>query len=52
MLPRLAREALRLRFEEKKSYPEIAEALDVSIDAAQRIVAKAGAKLRGLLRSR
>lgn len=52
MLPSHAREALRLRFEERKSYPEIAEALDVPIDAAQRLVAKAGAKLRGLLRGR
>jgi len=49
-LPSRAREALRLRFEEKKTYPEIAEQLGLSVDAAERFVAKALARLRGLLR--
>lgn len=45
-----AREALRLRFEEKKDYPEIAAQLDVSTFTAKHIVARAVAELRGLLR--
>jgi RNA polymerase sigma factor (sigma-70 family) len=49
-LPALAREALRLRFAEGKSYPEIAEELGVSVDAAQRIVSKAAAKLARMRR--
>lgn len=49
-LPRRAREALRLRFEEKKTYTEIAEQLGLSVYAAKRFVAKALARLRGLLR--
>ncbi|HEU4886732.1 MAG TPA: sigma factor-like helix-turn-helix DNA-binding protein [Thermoanaerobaculia bacterium] len=51
MLPEeRARKALRLRFEEKKDYPEIAAELGVSTFAAKRIVAKAVAELRGVLR--
>lgn len=50
MLPSQDREALRLRFEERKTYPEIAAELDVSVEAAQRIVARAAAKLRGRIR--
>ena len=46
-LPRIAREALRLRVAEGKSYEEIAAILDLSADAAQRMVAKAAAKVRG-----
>ena len=42
MLPSPDGEALRLRFDEKKSYPVIAATVDVSVDAAQRMVAKAG----------
>jgi RNA polymerase sigma factor (sigma-70 family) len=45
-LPARARQALRLRHVEKKSYAEIAEELGVSERAAQGIVAKAMAKLR------
>lgn len=51
-LPTRAREALRLRFEQKKTYPEIAEELGVSKHAAERIVAKAVARLREVLRGR
>lgn len=50
MPPSRAREALRLRFEEKKTYPEIAEQLGLSVYAAERFVVKALARLRGLLR--
>lgn len=46
-----AREALRLRFEEKRTYAEIAEELGVSVFAAERIVATAGAKLRQRMRT-
>lgn len=46
-----AREALRLRFDEKRTYAEIAAELGVSVYAAERIVAKAGAKVRERLRS-
>ena len=49
-LPGRAREALRLRFEEKKTFAEIAEQLGLSVYAAERFVAKALARLRGLLR--
>ena len=49
-LPTRAREAVRLRFEEKKTHAEIAEQLGLSVYAAERFVAKALAKLRGLFR--
>lgn len=49
-LTRRAREALRLRFAERKTYAEIAEELGVSAYAAEHLVAKAFAKLRGLRR--
>lgn len=49
-LPSRAREALRLRFDEKKSYAEVAEQLGLSVYAAERFVAKALARLRALLR--
>jgi RNA polymerase sigma factor (sigma-70 family) len=48
-LPSRAREALRLRFQENKTYPEIAEELGVSVYVAERFVAKAFARLRGVL---
>lgn len=45
-----AREALRLRFEEKKTNAEIAEQLGLSVLAAERFVGKAFLRLRWLLR--
>jgi len=50
MLNERAQEALRLRFAEKKTYEEIAAELGVSTFLAQRIVTKAVAELRLLLR--
>lgn len=50
-LPDRAREALRLRFEEKLTYAEIAAELGLSVFAVERMVATAGAKLRQRLRS-
>lgn len=44
-----AREALRLRYEEKKTSAEIAEQLGLSVYAAERFVAKALTRLRELL---
>jgi RNA polymerase sigma factor (sigma-70 family) len=52
MLPSHARDALRLRFEKQKTYPEIAAELDVSVDTAQRLVRKAMAKLLKVIRER
>jgi DNA-directed RNA polymerase specialized sigma24 family protein len=49
-LPSRAREALRLRFEEKKTYAEVAEQLGLSVYAAERFVSKALFRLRELLR--
>jgi RNA polymerase sigma factor (sigma-70 family) len=49
-LPSRARKALSLRFEEKKTYAEVAEQLGLSVYAAERFVAKALARLRVLLR--
>jgi RNA polymerase sigma factor (sigma-70 family) len=49
-LPRRAREALRLRFEEKKTYAEVAGELGISVYAAERFVAQALIRLRGVLR--
>jgi RNA polymerase sigma factor (sigma-70 family) len=51
-LPARAREALRLRVSEGRSYAEIAEALDVSEFAARKMVSRAWAKLRRLRRER
>ena len=45
-LPEQAREAMRLRWVEGKSYAEVAAALGVTEDAAKRIVARAFGKLR------
>ena len=45
-LPADAREALRLRFQERRTYPEIAAALDVTKRFAEKLVAKALAELR------
>lgn len=45
-LPERAREAIRLRFDEKLSYPEIARELGVTVPAARRFVANAVALLR------
>jgi DNA-directed RNA polymerase specialized sigma subunit len=45
-LPEDAREALRLRFQEKRTYPEIAAALGVTKRFAEKLVAKALAELR------
>ena len=50
ILPSHARQAVRMRFEEQKTYPEIAAELDVSADTAQRLVAKAVVKLLKVLR--
>jgi RNA polymerase sigma factor (sigma-70 family) len=47
-LPRRARQAVRLRFAEGKSYPEIAAELGVTEHAAVRIVARARAKLAAM----
>ena len=45
-----ARTALLMRFGERRTYSEIAEELDISSHAAERLVAKAYATLRGLRR--
>jgi RNA polymerase sigma factor (sigma-70 family) len=50
-LPRSAREALRLRFQERLTYEEIAAELDVSAHYAMRLVSKAGEKLRQAIRA-
>lgn len=47
-----AREALRLRFDERMSYAEIAAELNISAFAAERMVAQAVAKIRKLQRER
>ena len=49
-LPTRAQEALRLKFEQKKTYEEVAGEMGLSVSAAKRYVAKALAQLRGLLR--
>src|SRR5688500_17353354 len=49
-LPRSAREALRLRFQERLTYEEIAAELDVSVYYAEKLVSKAGEKLRQAIR--
>lgn len=48
-LPRRAREALRLKFDEKKSYEEVAEQLGLSVHAAKRFVSKALTQMRAAL---
>jgi RNA polymerase sigma factor (sigma-70 family) len=45
-----ARKALQLKHEAKKSYAEVAAELGIPEHAAERVVARALAKLRGLLR--
>ncbi len=50
VLPEHARELLRLRFEEGLSYPEIAAVLGMSVDAVERIAAKALARVRKMQR--
>lgn len=50
LLPKRAREALRLRFDEKMDYPEIAAELGVSTFMAKHYVAKGVARLREVLR--
>jgi RNA polymerase sigma factor (sigma-70 family) len=49
-LPSRAREALRLRFDNGKTYAEIAAELGISEYAVERFVAKVWTRLRGLLR--
>lgn len=49
-LPKSAREALWLRFRLRRTYAEIAAELDVSTYYAEQLVAKAGAKLRKVVR--
>ncbi len=49
-LPRLAREALRLKYDEKLSYEEVAEQLGLSVHAAKRFVSKALTQMRAALR--
>jgi len=49
-LPKAAREALWLRFRLRRTYDEIAAELDVSSYYAEQLVAKAGAKLRKVIR--
>ena len=51
-LPASAREALRLRLIERHSYAEIANALDVHVYYAQKLVAKAVASVRDHVRAR
>jgi RNA polymerase sigma factor (sigma-70 family) len=51
LLPDRARAVLRLRFEEGKSYSEIAEKLGVTLQSAKRIVSSAAAMLRKLNRA-
>ncbi len=50
LLPERDRTVLRLRFEEGKSYAQIAAQLGVTVRSAERIVSAAAAKLRGLIR--
>lgn len=50
LLPERAREALRLRFQERRTYDEIAAELDVAAHYAEKLVAKAVAKLRQAVR--
>jgi DNA-directed RNA polymerase specialized sigma24 family protein len=45
-----AREVLRLRFDEKKTYAEIAAEMGVSTNAAERLVARAAARIRRIQR--
>jgi RNA polymerase sigma factor (sigma-70 family) len=45
-----ARTAIRMRFEERKSYPEIAAELGISPFAAEQLVKRAVQKLRGVIR--
>jgi hypothetical protein len=45
-LPEDAREAMRLRFQEGRTYPEIAAALGVTTRFAEKLVAKAYAAMR------
>lgn len=45
-----ARAAIRMRFEERKSYTEIAEELGISHFAAEHLVKRAVKKLRGVVR--
>jgi RNA polymerase sigma factor (sigma-70 family) len=49
-LPQRSREALRLRFQERLTYEEIAAELDVSAHYAMKLVSKAGEKLRQAIR--
>lgn len=50
VLPERRQLAIRLRLEEEMTYPEIAEVIGVTPMAAQRLVARAMAELRELLR--
>ena len=50
LLPERAREALRLRFQEGRTYEEIAAELDVAAYYAEKLVANAVAKLRQVIR--
>ena len=52
LLSRRAREAVRLRYEERMTYPEIAAELEIPVYAAQRMVAKAVAQIRRIQRLR
>ena len=49
-LPQRAREALRLRFQERLTYEEIAAELDVSAHYAMKLVSNAEEKLRQAIR--
>ena len=50
LLSERARRVLRLRFDERKTYAEIAAELGVTVRSAKRIVSAAAAELRGLNR--
>lgn len=52
LLPERDRAVWRLRFEERKTYAEIAALLGVQPRSAERIVSRAGSKLRALVKAR
>jgi RNA polymerase sigma factor (sigma-70 family) len=52
LLPERYRAVWRLRFEEGKTYAEIAAVLGLKPRSAKRIVSRAGSKLRALMKAR
>jgi RNA polymerase sigma factor (sigma-70 family) len=52
LLPARDRAVWRMRFEEGKTYAEIAAAFGVKVSTAKRMVSRAGTKLRALVKAR